>query len=546
MIMMLLLSFLLAVARVKAATPLTMEWSPDSYGPDGPWQAIRLYIGSNKQQLDLFPGARWASTILTDQICDNHTLSDTCYALDAGVYWPNRSSTYEAATDVTKDWNSWNWSTTGGIKYQFSYDTFTLPNNNGISIDNCGMTAVTDAYQRYPGGAVFPISTGTLSLGAPQLKVSRGNSSMEIINSALYTSNQIPSYSYGMHIGSASLRIPGSLVLGGYDQQRISGGVSAQGWSRAADADLNINLQSIGINVATGSSPFNSTNGPTNLSNGTASFDVNTPVQVNPIHPYIYLPSAICSAIAADLPVIYDEGLGMYLWNTSDSLYDSIMTSSAYLSFVFDRSTISNEQVTVKVPFPLLNLTLEAPIMPSPTPYFPCYPTDSSAMLGQAFLQAAFVGVNWGTGNEIGHWFLAQAPGPGLETSGNVVAINDTDDAIPGSPDTWEESWSAYWGTTDSSNSPTSNTSSPDNGLSTGAKAGIGVGCGIAGLGIIAVCALCLRRKRAAKSQPVQPQPQRVCIAEAPSTATAPIGNSTPSPSELDAKPKQQPFAELP
>ncbi|EPS26326.1 hypothetical protein PDE_01262 [Penicillium oxalicum 114-2] len=45
---------------------------------------------------------------------------------------------------------------------------------------------------------------------------------------AIYEQGEIPSYSFGMHIGSPSLHIPGSLYLGGYDQKRAIGEVSVQ------------------------------------------------------------------------------------------------------------------------------------------------------------------------------------------------------------------------------------------------------------------------------------------------------------------------------
>ena len=66
------------------------------------------------------------------------------------------------------------------------------------------------------------------------------------------------------------------------------------------------------------------------------------------------------------------------------------------------------------MPFALLNLTLEAPLVTEATPYFPCYLSDNIYSFGRAFLQAAFVAEDLSTGNGYGTWFFAQAPGPGF------------------------------------------------------------------------------------------------------------------------------------
>ena len=84
---------------------------------------------------------------------------------------------------------------------------------------------------------------------------------------------------------------------------------------------------------------------------------------------YLYLPSSTCAAIAKNLPVTYDAGKALYIWNTPDPQYARIVTSPTYLSFVF-RGSIGT--LTIKAPFHLPNLTLEEPLMSIHTPYFPC------------------------------------------------------------------------------------------------------------------------------------------------------------------------------
>ncbi|KAK0508201.1 hypothetical protein JMJ35_009285 [Cladonia borealis] len=51
------------VTAVLGSSPLPMQWSNKSYGPDGPWQAVTIHIGQNPaghvhSQLDAHPGGR--------------------------------------------------------------------------------------------------------------------------------------------------------------------------------------------------------------------------------------------------------------------------------------------------------------------------------------------------------------------------------------------------------------------------------------------------------------------------------------------------------
>jgi hypothetical protein len=86
------------------------------------------------------------------------------------------------------------------------------------------MTGLPYAYQTYLNGRHYPIEVGILSMGAPTLTHIWGYTMM-FIGSYMYTtaSRRIPSYSYGIHIGSAKLGIPGSAWLGGYGKNRIMG-----------------------------------------------------------------------------------------------------------------------------------------------------------------------------------------------------------------------------------------------------------------------------------------------------------------------------------
>ncbi|GAM34494.1 hypothetical protein TCE0_015f02112 [Talaromyces pinophilus] len=409
-----------------AQSPYAMTWSTDTYGPDGPWNALSADIGTQQQSIALYPGGNWESTILLPTLCTNTSIPSTCYAKDAGIYNADDSLTWDNDTIQQPPDGNWQNYTLGFAENVPIYasarramDTITL--RGGITIPHPSLIGISQGYQTYPGGQNYPLEVGVLSLGANALNKTFSINDTHAIEANfvtewMYESGKIPSYSYGMHIGSAGKKISGSLVLGGDDVTRVLGDVARQ---QPRDAGTEVLL--IGAD------------------------------------PYLYLPQNTCNTITTRLPVTYNTRLGLYIWNTKDTQYLKIVKSPSYLSFTFAANTSStidtnsNHTITIKVPFALLDLKLEPPLVDEEMAYFPCMRTTPAAadegpyVLGLAFFQAAFVGVNWSL-NGNGNWFLAQAPGPGYsrsESESNVISIFETNETISGSfeQDDWEETW---------------------------------------------------------------------------------------------------------
>lgn len=504
-----------------AASPYVMTWSTQAYGPDGPWQAVAVEIGSEKDSVALYPGASYASRVILDSICSNKTLSSTCYAARAGTYNQAKSTTAHVLSTIP--WGTVYWAVAGGalesvIGDQFSFGSTTMPNSS--------IQGIHQAYETYPNGKSYPVQVGTLALGAPWSTDTLDNATLNMVASWLYTSggdNAIPSYSYGMHIGSVNPAVAPSLVLGGYDSSRVVGDVSAQSVSLdpATSGQLDIVIKDIELGLAGGGTPpgFTGKDGLLLQNNGgTGSANIS----LDPTVPYMYLTGATCDAITAPLPISFDKDLGLYLWNTTDSNYANITSSATYLAFVFDSNGTSTQNITVKVPLAQLALTLQAPLVENNATYFPCYISTATPVLGRAFLQSAFIGANWFEGDNAGTWFLAQAPGPALSDQ-DITAIDVRAATLGGSNSSWEQSWGKYWNVEDfpssnptspssSQSSSSSTTSSPtqsttqspsqsansSSGLSSGAKAGIGIGVAIAGVIAIAAAVwfMVLRPKR--------------------------------------------------
>jgi hypothetical protein len=124
------------------------------------------------------------------------------------------------------------------------------------------------------------------------------------------------------------------------------------------------------IGVETGASPFDF-----GAQSGLVSSATPLTALLQPEVPYIFMPPVTVEAIASNLPVTLDSRSGYYLWNTQDPLYARIVSSPAYLGFVFSSVSASGVtgNTTIKVPFSLLNLNLESSVSgyTSDVPYLP-------------------------------------------------------------------------------------------------------------------------------------------------------------------------------
>lgn len=386
-------------------------------------------------------------------------------------------------------------------KASYISDRITLegPGDGNPYLDFVANAIDQDINVNYPSqSAWYTLNTGFFSLsGADQhieyTSVNGSDVSLNTTLSSAYTQGAISSPFYGLHIGSASSSapVPGSLILGGYDKSRCLT------TPIVSDTDV-FELTDIGLGVASGDSPFpKDPQLPVRklLQSGGAS---SVKAYPNPGVPYLYLPMETCDAIAKHLPVEFNETLGLYIWNTSAPAYQDIITSTSYLSFDLQSGASTS---TIYLPFALLNLTLEWPLVDAPTQYFPCSPyqsPDGRFHLGRAFLQGAFMAQNWQTGKLM----LAQAPGPDLsDLSLAMISANDTSVSPMIKAPSWDSTWNSKlkaFQRNDSSASDNSSGVAAGNihGLSSGALAGIVVGIVAVLLLIAGVCYVLLRRQR--------------------------------------------------
>lgn len=468
---------------------IQLPWEGE-YGPDGPWQAIKLGVGTITDGYDrvirvptamMWPDCRVTCKVLTPALGGEYTATNSSFVIptpDAMI--TNADDTEPMGKVIHEDWS--------GSRV---FDVLMLDNKMGHRFPvNASLDVVEKWEYNLPnGGEFFSAPVGTLGLGEPY---SYAQGPPPGILQVLKAENSISSILFGLHIGSVALGQPASMVLGGYEQNRALGSVAVFKFKPGSTLPT-FYLLDVLLGTQLGTSPFANPDrdegsvwqgirdNPGDIAEerteelglkpGTALVIPDATV------PYIYLPPGTCEAAARRLPVTWDDRLGLYLWNIDDPAYQRIVLSPAYLSFVFADRTATN--ITIKVPFRLLNLTLEPPLVRTPTPYFPCKPLNSTTgawVLGRAFLQAAFFGVHF----EQNATFLAQAPGPAL-VQRVVRSLGPGDATLQTNPiQQFEESWLSSWTVLSSSSTSAEPSAEPSSGgdgvLSTGPVVGIVVG----------------------------------------------------------------------
>ncbi|KAL2204847.1 hypothetical protein CC79DRAFT_1358949 [Sarocladium strictum] len=532
---------LFLIPSVYSQRPIAAKWSTSTIGPDGPWQAVEVTLG-NGSPVALYPGNIYSSWVITTGYCNLNRSSDGCFASVAGTYNKEQGEQLGTGSSGQINFNPDIQGFSPGSNVQ-GPDAFQWVDrvDAGLPVSNVSLALLEDQMLAYPNGEWYPAFAGCLGLGASgQTKQSFAIDDFTSVNATLipgtlWENDDIPSNSFGLHIGSVSSETSGSLWWGGYDRSRITGDILQTDLSdKDSEANFDALLTDIAIEVVDGVSPFDFEGKEQSglLSSRSGGGDEALPVLINGCSPYLSLPKSTCDKIADHLPVKYNPGLGLYTWNTEAPRYRQITTSASVLAFTIQSESDSSSEITIRVPFTHLNLNLSKPLVPETTAYFPCFTgaPDETYVLGRAFMQDAFIGANWG----IQTWWLAQAPGPNFARLSSATPISEDEDTIESGGEDWKATWDGAWrvlteedmkdvenpeddpeNTPDPKSDGESASPSPsaeddeDEGLSTGATIGIGVGVGIAGLALIGSCVFFwLRRKsRRHEAQPPIAQP---------------------------------------
>lgn len=251
----------------------------------------------------------------------------------------------------------------------------------------------------------------------------------------------------------------GSLVLGGYDASRFTASNISFPLGGPHNLSIQVAVSSLlGMNTLSGTRALLESNEPTTFTIDSSVAD-------------LWLPRDSCDLFVAAFGLIYDASTDLYLVN--DTMHSQLMGQDASVTFTISGTSNLTSTTNVVMPYSAFSLNASIPLYNSSTRYFPIRKGayESQYVLGRAFLQEAYLFVDWET--------------QGF-TLGQAIHQNSSTQIVP-------------------ILSPTaSSTTSNSSGLSTGAIAGIAVACGAAAIGVAIAAFLLVRRRRQRKAREVQ------------------------------------------
>lgn len=208
-------------------------------------------------------------------------------------------------------------------------------------------------------------------------------------------------------------KVPGSLVLGGYDRSRLSKSTLLV----PATEDITVGLQSI---TAT-------------LSNGTVSTLLNRGVLtvMDTDIPELWLPPSVCDTFAAALGLTYHNESDRYA--LTDATHSQLQDMAPKFSFKIGTSVEGGETIVIEIPYAAFDVQANWPIYATPTNYFPLRraANESQYALGRVFLQEVYLIVDW----ERDVFNISQAVFSAPPPEPDIIAIepkNKTLVALPG------------------------------------------------------------------------------------------------------------------
>jgi hypothetical protein len=252
----------------------------------------------------------------------------------------------------------------------FGYDTITLgwQGSGGPTISHAVVANIADSKYWLGEFGLNPRSTNFSIYSDPQ------PSALD----KLYQNNSIPSRSWGYTAGNQYRlnAVFGSLVLGGYDQNRFKPTNVTFPFYTDISRDLLVNLQSIKTDDGTDLLP-----------GGTI------PVFLDSTTALMWLPESACSAFEKAFNLTYDTTYNYYLLNSTQRT--ALQNANPNVTFTIGPSATGGETVDITFPYGAFDLTLKYPNIENPNSsyYFPLQKAANSTQytFGRTFFQEAYV-----------------------------------------------------------------------------------------------------------------------------------------------------------
>ncbi|KAJ4293478.1 hypothetical protein N0V90_008761 [Kalmusia sp. IMI 367209] len=365
-------------------------------------------VGNPPQEFAVLPATNVANTWVP--------IADDCKALNVtdcgskrGVYpfnntispgfQQNLSSTWENIGRYKLGQNSFLGFTGNG---NFGYDTVALIRGDAsknIQVNHHPVTAY----------ATPEFWLGEIGLGNREMDFGQGVLPSSFLTD-LKDAKSIPSLSYGYTAGVPyrSLKIPGSLTLGGYDQGRMGENLKVP-INDDDDRPLTIAVQKI--------TASDSLNGDVELSTTPFLAPIDSSVTD------LWLPKSVCDEFESAFGLQYNSETNRYILASRNQTL--LQQNSPSLNFTIGSQLTDGTNITIQLPYSAFDLQAGLPIFMDPLSYFPIRRAVNSSqyMIGRVLLQEMYLVVDY----ERNFFNVSQANYSQAAPAVNIVTIEPVD-----------------------------------------------------------------------------------------------------------------------
>jgi hypothetical protein len=408
--------------------PLVLSPANIWAGNDGNWSTWAIKVGSSLQSFNILPSTSNGEVFVPElQGCISSSTPSLCAeSRGVGEFQDTQSLGFQENASST-------WEQIGIYEFVTGGDLFQTTETGLYGLDDVviGEHNTSVQHTTVAGVVTRDFWLGSLGLANVHSEFPIRDESLPSLLDKMKEGNLMSSVSFSLAVGAAyseyqcatlqdlaDARIaetaPGSLIIGGYDQGLYQDpGVEIQVTANKTRS-LVAHVRSI---VAS------------NTLNGTlsAAFDLpSLPMAIDSGVSQLWLPPQVCENLAGALGLTFDNLTGLYLVN--NTARTRLLELSPEFTFTVAANATSRETTNIVLPYAAFDLEVGQPVYNTSRRYFPIRqaPTNDLYVLGRAFLQEAYLIVDWERGNFTVSPYKHQSTGQG------VVAIPPLGDAEAG------------------------------------------------------------------------------------------------------------------
>ncbi|KAE8454657.1 hypothetical protein EG329_000280 [Mollisiaceae sp. DMI_Dod_QoI] len=352
--------------------PASQDWK----GNDGPWSTFTIQVGTPPQDVEVFIGTSAHQVVVVDPRGCDANISSNCLDSRGGTFQHDLSSSWNKnLANLSSDVYDLRIETILGYsgKGEYGFDTVTLgwQGSGGPSLTNQTVAAI----------ATGDFYLGLLGLTPRPTNFSTYDNPVSSFMENLKSRDMIPSTSWSYTAGNQYRlnKVPGSLVLGGYDTSKFIQNDVTFSFNEVDLRDLTVNILNITFsNSSTSIQPLM----PSNMTSIAAFVDSSIP--------QLWLPTSVCHLFSDTFGLTYDPIINYYLVNTTQ--HDLLTAQNPNVTFILGNLS-STTTVPITFPYTAFDMQLSSPIAENATYYFPLKraANDTQYTLGRAFLQEAYL-----------------------------------------------------------------------------------------------------------------------------------------------------------